>query len=214
MAGFAEYCRMFPYMVDSVRRTLFSSDPIGEIEQNDAGWTVEFFDWADPANQTRQRPLNKPSGWKFIQGAGIHRGHLLGGCFEVLDWLRGTEWWPDLTQWQDAILFLETSEEAPTPTVVKYTLRTMAAMGILKRLSGILFGRPGGNVPPEKFSQYDEAILQVVRAEEGLINLPIITHMDFGHTDPFFVLPYGVQAEIDCDQQRFSILESGVNDYK
>jgi len=34
--------------------------------------------------------------------------------------------------------------------------------------------------------------------------------MDFGHTDPFFVLPYGRRAEIDCDEQRFSIEESAV----
>jgi hypothetical protein len=35
-------------------------------------------------------------------------------------------------------------------------------MGILKRLSGLLFGRPGGGVPVEKFAEYDTAILQVV----------------------------------------------------
>jgi muramoyltetrapeptide carboxypeptidase LdcA involved in peptidoglycan recycling len=51
---------------------------------------------------------------------------------------------------------------------------------------------------------------QVIHDEEGLTELPIITGMDFGHTDPMFVLPYGVLAEIDCEQQRFSILESAV----
>ena len=39
---------------------------------------------------------------------------------------------------------------------------------------------------------------------------PIIAGMDFGHTDPFFVLPYGVTAEIDCDARRFSIIEPAV----
>ena len=34
------------------------------------------------------------------------------------------------------------------------------------------------------------------------------TQMDFSHTDPMFVLPYGIQAEIDCDSQQFTILES------
>ncbi|MDX5435750.1 MAG: hypothetical protein LPK03_01050 [Pontibacter sp.] len=34
--------------------------------------------------------------------------------------------------------------------------------------------------------------------------------MDFGHTDPVFTLPLGVTAEIDCDNQTFSISESGV----
>jgi len=212
MAGFGENCGMFPYMVESIRRTLFTNEPIGEIKPNMDGWTVEILDWANPANQERKRSLNPSTGWKFLQGKGVQRGHLLGGCIEVIDWLRGTALWPDLEKWQDAILFLETSEEAPPPATVKYTLRALAAMGVLKRLSGILFGRPGGNVPIEKFEEYDQAILRVVREEEGLTNLPVISNMDFGHTDPMFVFPYGVKAEIDCEEQRFSILENAVTD--
>ena len=42
MAGFAENCGMFPYMVNSVRSTLFSTAPIGSIAPNKTGWTVEF----------------------------------------------------------------------------------------------------------------------------------------------------------------------------
>jgi len=36
------------------------------------------------------------------------------------------------------------------------------------------------------------------------------TQTDFNHTDPMFVLPYGIQAEIDCDSLQFTILESAV----
>jgi muramoyltetrapeptide carboxypeptidase LdcA involved in peptidoglycan recycling len=32
--------------------------------------------------------------------------------------------------------------------------------------------------------------------------------MDFGHTDPKFVLPMGVEAEIDCDCKQIRLLES------
>jgi muramoyltetrapeptide carboxypeptidase LdcA involved in peptidoglycan recycling len=212
MAGFAESAGMLPYMVESVFRTLFSPAPIGPIAPNTGGWTAEFIDWAEPANQTRRRKLTPSTGWKFLQGTGTHRGHLMGGCFEVLDWLRGTEVWPAPETWQGAILFLETSEEAPTPSAVLRGLRIYAAMGILKELAGILFGRPGGEVPLEQFDEYDEAVSRVVREEEGLTDLPIVTQMDFGHTDPMFVLPYGVEAEIDCDAQRFTILEGAVVD--
>jgi muramoyltetrapeptide carboxypeptidase LdcA involved in peptidoglycan recycling len=210
MLEFAENCGMFPYVVQSLRKTLFSSDTIGEIKPSTEGWTVERLDWADPANQQIKRKLNPSSGWRFLQGKGIHRGHLIGGCIEVFDWTRGTEIFPE--DWQDAILFLETSEEAPPPELVARTLRVYAAMGILSRLAGILFGRPGGDVPLEKFEDYDNAILQVVNHEEGLTDLPVITHMDFGHTSPMFVLPYGLQAEIDCETNRFSILENAVTD--
>jgi muramoyltetrapeptide carboxypeptidase LdcA involved in peptidoglycan recycling len=199
-------------MVESVRRTLFSQARIGRIEPNTDGWTVEHLDWADPENQLRKRKLSPPTGWKFIQGQGVRQGRLIGGCIEVLDWLRGTDYWPDAGTWQGAILFLETSEEAPPPSAVKYILRTYGAMGILETLSGILFGRPGGQFPPERFDEYDQVLRQVVTEEEGLGELPIVTHMDFGHTDPMFVMPYGVRAEIDCDRQRFSILENAVTD--
>jgi muramoyltetrapeptide carboxypeptidase LdcA involved in peptidoglycan recycling len=210
LVEFAENGGIFPYMVESLRRTLFSSDVIGEVKPSTEGWTVEFVDWADPANQQRKRKLNPPLEWKFLQGHGIRRGHLIGGCFEVLDWARGTEIFPE--HWQDAILFLETSEEAPPPEMVTQTLRVYAAMGILHKLSGILFGRPGGEISPDTFGDYDRAILQVVDDEQGLTDLPIITHMDFGHTSPIFLLPYGVPAEIDCEMKRFSILENAVTD--
>ena len=210
MAGFAENCGMFPYMVDSVRKTLFSAEPIGSIAPNNDGWTVEFLGWDEPENQSLKRVLTPSRGWKFLQGNGTHRGHLIGGCFESLDWLRGTSFWPAPEMWSNVILFLETSEDAPPPTTVLSGLRTYAAMGILKELSGFLFGRPGGPVQPDRFDEYDKVISQVIFEEEGLTDLPVITHMDFGHTDPMFVLPYGVHAEIDCDKQQFTILESAV----
>jgi muramoyltetrapeptide carboxypeptidase LdcA involved in peptidoglycan recycling len=210
MSGFAENGGMFPYMVDSVRKTLFSSDIIGVVEPNTAGWTVEHLDWAEPDNQSKKRKLNPCSGWHYLQGQGVHLGHLLGGCFEVVDWLRGTDFWPTDNDWQDAILFLDTSEEAPSPAMVKYGLRTYAALGVLEKCSGILFARPGGQLSPETFVEYDKVLLQVVAEEEGLTNLPIITGVDFGHTDPICVLPYGIQAEINCDQQKFCITENAV----
>ena len=212
MAGFGENGGLFPYMVNSVRSNLFSSQPVGIVEPNSEGWTVEFLDWTEPENQLRKRKLKPAQGWNYLQGEGARRGHLIGGCLEVLDWLRGTDVWPDLETWQDAILFLETSEGAPSPTRVLQILRALAAMGILKRLSGILFGRPGGEVPLEEFKEYDGVLLQVVADEEGLTELPIVTGMDFGHTDPIFGLPYGVEAEIDCGRRQFAITESAVVD--
>jgi len=212
LAGFAENAGIFPYMVDSVRQTLFSADPIGKIQPNTEGWTVEFLDWADPANQNRKRQLSPITGWHWLQGQGIHRGHLIGGCLEVMDWLRGTDYFPPLADWQDAILFIETSEEAPTPNQVKRMLRPLAAMNIFNNLSGILVGRPGGNIPEERFPEYDEAIHATVVEEAGCVDVPIITNMDFGHTDPMFVIPYGVQTEVNCDTQQITLLESAVTE--
>lgn len=212
MAGFAENRGLFPYMVESVRKTLFCSETLGIIQPNTDGWTVEHLDWSVPENQFRSRKLNTPQPWCFLQGEGVTQGRLIGGCLEVIEFLRGTSIWPDATTWQNAILFLETSEEAPPPEVLERTLRTYAAMGILQKLSGILVGRPGGQVSINAFAEYENVLLQVVAEEEGLLHLPIITRMDFGHTDPMFVLPYGLLAQIDCDKKQFTILENAVTD--
>lgn len=214
MAGFAENNGMFPFMVDSVRRTLFSAEPVGEITPNRDGWTVEMLDWGDPANQERRRRLEPSSGWRWLQGTGVHEGHLIGGCLEVLDWLRGTSVWPDAAMWRGAILFVETSEEAPSPDTVGRIMRAFAAMGVIDGLAGILVGRPGGGIAPERWGDYDTAIRTVVVDEQGRDDLPIVTQMDFGHTDPMFVLPYGVRARIDCDNQRFSIVEAATTDHR
>lgn len=86
MAGFAENGGLFPYMENSVRRTLFDSGNIGEIPENRDGWTVERLEWTNPANQKRKRILQSSAGWQYLQGEGQTKGHLIGGCLEVLDW--------------------------------------------------------------------------------------------------------------------------------
>lgn len=137
-------------------------------------------------------------------------GRLIGGCLEVVEFLRGTSLWPSPSEWDGAILFLETSEEAPPPSVVARALRSYAAMGVLHRIGGLLFGRPGGALPASQFAAYEDAILRVVRDEEGLSRLPVISRMDFGHSDPMCVLPIGGLLRIDCSRQQLSLVEAYV----
>lgn len=210
MAGFGENGGLFPYMVDSVQRTLFSCEPIGVLIPNTQGWTDERLDWGIPENQAVKRKLQPCTGWNFLQGEGIHTGRLLGGCIEVLDWLRGTCVWPEDSEWEGIVLFLETSEDGPSPLEVARLLRALAAQGVLKRISGLLFGRPGGEVGAEHFAEYDQAILDICVCEEGLSELPIVTNMDFGHTDPMLVLPMGAEVQIDCARHEVAIPESAV----
>lgn len=210
MAGFAENGGMFPYMVDSVRRTLFSTGPIGIIEPNHAGWTDEYLPWENPENQSIRRKLNPCTGWKFHQDEGVVEGQLFGGCVEVLDWLRGTDYFPPASDLQSAILFLETSEDAPPPSFLTEFVRCLAAMDILEGLGGILLGRPGGGVDPNTFHEYDTALCKAVREEHGLNEMPIVTNMDFGHTDPMFVIPIGMKVRIDSTKQKIAIDEAAV----
>ena len=212
MAGFAENCGMFPYMVESVRRTLFSAEPIGVIKPNQAEWTVEYLPWENPKNQSIRRKLNPCTGWKFHQEKGVVEGQLFGGCVEVLDWLRGTDYFPSAKDLYGAVLFLETSEEMPPPSFLTRFVRCLAAMGILDGLSGILLGRPGGGVDPATLHEYDDALCKAVREEYGLNDMPIVTNMDFGHTDPMFVLPIGTKVRIDSAKQEIAIDEAAVTE--
>ena len=209
MAGFAENGGMFDYCADSVRGTLFSAEPVGTIEPNRGGWTAEFLEWADPSLNDRKRALTPSSGPRTLQGRGVARGPLLGGCADVLEMLKGTPWWPPLDAWRGAVLFYETSEEAPQPALVSRWLRNFASQGILHVLSGIVVGRPGGNVAPEHHADYDAALVHALD-EAGLVDLPVLAGLDFGHTDPIFTLPYGAVAEIDCAAAALTITESGV----
>ncbi len=204
MAGFDENGGLLPYMVESVRQMLFAPLPTALIVPNAHGWTIDSWEWGDERRNEMRRRLRPSSGWKWLQGRGQHRGTLIGGCLDVIDWLRGTPVWPHPDVWRNSILFLETSEDRPSPAQVTYMLRALAATGALNEVRGILYGRPCGDEP--SFAPYDHALLRVL-AEQNLTSIPVITRMDFGHTDPSLTLPLGVIAEVDCDAQQIRLVE-------
>lgn len=193
MAGFGENAGLHDYLRAGIERMLFSDDPPGPWPPNAEGWTVEQLDWADPENQTRARPLRPTTGWRWLSGARPVDGPLVPVCMEVLDMLRGTDWWPQL---DGAVLALETSEEGPPPDIVARLLRSLATIGDLQRLVALLFARPGG-VGVDQHRAYDAAITQVVHDEQALRGLPIVTNLDFGHTDPMWTLPVGGRVRVD-----------------
>ena len=164
----------------------------------------------DSENQSIRRKLDPCTGWRFHQDEGVVEGQLFGGCVEVLDWLRGTDFFPSVSDLQSTVLLLETSEEMPPPSFLTRFVRCLAAMGVLERLSGILLGRPGGGVDPDTFHEYDAALCEAVREEYGLTDMPIVTNMDFGHTDPMFVIPIGMTVRIDSTKQKITIDEAAV----
>jgi muramoyltetrapeptide carboxypeptidase LdcA involved in peptidoglycan recycling len=208
MVGFAENGGMHQYQIDDIKRTLFSTEIIGEIHPNLHGWTSQTLDWSDTQLQKTKRSLNHSSGWNFLQGNTKVQGRLIGGCIEALESLKGTTFWPDTEMWLGSILFFETSESMPKPEYFRWWLRNYAQQGILNIAKGIILGRPFEN---RYVNEYNEELLKVIR-EEGLTNIPVITAMDFGHTCPIFTIPFGLMAEIDCINKTFTILESGVED--
>ena len=208
MAGFGENTGLHDYTRQSVEQNIFSNKPIGLIKPSPE-WTCEHLDWSNPENQSIKRAMKPSKGWKTLNGKGKVTGPMLGGCPEVMEMIKGSSVWPSLDLWRGAILFLETSEEAPPDFYFQRWLRNYGTQGILQVLNGVILGRPGGNLPDEELEKYDAVLLSVVRDELGLKEMPILSQLDFGHTDPMFVIPYGIKAEIDCENTSLSFLESG-----
>jgi muramoyltetrapeptide carboxypeptidase LdcA involved in peptidoglycan recycling len=163
-------------------------------------------DWRDAATVGRANPAHPAGDWRVLQGSGRVRGELLGGCLEVLDWLRGTSAWPVAGEWAGRLLFIEPSEEKPAPLQVERILRSFGVEGIFDRITGILVGRPRDH-SSEEVVAFESAVVGVVASEFGRPDLPIVANLPFGHTDPQWVLPIGVEAELDLDARTLTLLD-------
>lgn len=206
LSEFAENIKIFDYTKKHINKALFNSNPIGNIKPSEI-WTSEHLPW-DIENKYTSRRVECNTGYELLQGSGKVQGHLIGGCIDVLEMLKETEVWPEIEIWKDGILFLETSEDKPEPAYVKYWLRNYGAQGILQNIKGIIVGKPYNNT---YYEEYKEVFLKVIRDELKLDKLSILFNMNFGHTAPIITIPYGAEAEIDCENKEFSIIESGVS---
>ena len=91
--------------------------------------------------------------------------------------------------------------------MLKYILRGLAAQGVIERVNGILFAKPPNEA---RYEEYKQVLLQVAGKESGRPDLPILYNLNFGHTDPMCVLPYGIMAQIDCGDGSLRLLERAV----
>ncbi|MBU3073091.1 S66 family peptidase [Clostridium estertheticum] len=204
LVDFAENVSMHPYTVENIKKTLFETNAIGEVKAGPE-WTSQNLSWEE-SNKSMQREYKPNNGYELLQGKGVVKGRLIGGCMEVFDSLRGTAVYPTPEEFDDSILFLETSEEKPPVWFVEGELRNYGITGILDRINGIIWGKPQDE---ENYLEYKEVIYKVMK-EFNKADLPILYNMNFGHTEPKICLPYGILAEIDCEKNTFSIMESAV----
>ncbi len=108
---------------------------------------------------------------------------------------------------EDTILFIEDIAQFFSPKQLVEFIDWLGNIGALQKLKGILIGKLQGYEP---FDEHQKSLLHVIRNKYALFDLPIIANMNFGHTSPMCILPYGTLAEINCENRMFSILESGV----
>ncbi len=201
LSPIAEAQGWHPYSKKWFQKVLFEAGPVGDIEPA-AEWSCEAVEYANP-NQVRRYFPN--GGYTLLQGCGSVRGRLLGGHTGMME-LDGTPLEFHESDFGGTILFLEDIPEFFTPECIEAFFLWLGIRGGLSRLKGIIIGRANENTD---FSEQAACIIRSA-CNFGREELPILYGLNFGHSSPVCILPYGAMACIDCGSLAFSILESGV----
>ena len=205
MCDFAEYVDMYDYTENAIKEMLFNPQEKYEIKKCEY-WTNEHINWCEENINKSKTRIKDTKGYEIIQGTGKVTGKLLGGCLDAFPIYNGTEIWPDSKEWKDKILFLETSEDKPDPNLITFYLRNMGAQGILNVAKGIIVGKP----QDEKYYEEYKDVYKKVLKEFHRTDMPVLYNVNFGHSSPIGIIPYGIECELDVDNKKITLLESCV----
>lgn len=169
--------------------------------------TQGYKDWTCMETLGECLPFSDNKGMLTLQGHQSIKGKLWGGNIEVLEFLKGTPYWPKPDFWADKILVFETSEDKPTPINVGCMFRNYATQGILSKVRGIIFAKPK-DYSTEEIEELNEIIVNILTVENNLENLLVISSGDFGHTDPKWLLPLGCEVELNPFNKSITLLEN------
>ena len=201
MNQFGMNVKMFDMTVNSIKHALFDE---GEFEMEVASeYNDEGLDWSVESNLSKQRKL-EPNDGLIWDGDKDAEGILWGGCVESLIVQSSTgKYLPMDEDIDGTILVIETAEDIPEHWIVEYLLTGFGERGWLDRFQAVLVGRPKAwefnrqNDAETKAAYRKKQRETVVRAiREYNTEIPIVQNVDFGHTDPQVVLPFGRKAVI------------------
>ena len=178
-------------------------------------FTDEPIDWALPEALTTEPPARPaPQGWTWHNAGPVIEAPTWGGNIEILGWLlMADRAVPRPDDVDGHVLFLETSEEMPPDLEVFRTLRNLGERGLLGRFSALLMGRAKAweftrpTTVDERVAfatAQREAVLRVMAAYNPAAT--IVFDVDFGHTDPQLIIPYGGLVRIDGRARTISVL--------
>lgn len=208
MAGFSQMDKFPKSFLDMFGKIMF--DPVENYEYHSFPFRSDGYpEWSKKENVGKINNRHRNDGWHWLQGKGSAKGVLFGGCADVLEFMKGTHFWPKEDFWNGKILFLETSEDKPSADTVKNWIRNYGSQGIIDRIAALLIAIPFGYSTKEK-EELESDVHSVLDVEFGRGDMPLVTNMDFGHTDPKFLLPIGTMAEVDPSRKRFRLLEKSV----
>ncbi|MGW0703319.1 S66 family peptidase [Streptomyces sp. NPDC002867] len=212
MTEFGRPSTLHPLTADSVCAALFTSGPY-ELRPAERYRDTDR-DWADPATFDAEPDSEPADGWIWHQPERTVEGRAWGGNLEILSWLlmADREIECDTAAYEGDVLFLETSEELPRAEEVFRILRNMGERGLLARFPALLMGRakawsfeqPNGPEAKQRYvTQQREAVLRALAAYAP--RTMAVFDVDFGHTDPQLVIPYGGLVRVDGPAQRITV---------
>ncbi|KIF70391.1 peptidase [Streptomyces sp. AcH 505] len=202
---------MDPLTAESLRAALFTSGP---YELRPAGrFRDTDRDWADPATFETEPETRPGTGWRWHGPERVVEGRSWGGNVEILAWLlmADREIAP-AAAYDGCVLLLETSEELPAADEVFGILRAMGERDLLRRFPALLMARPKTwslerRNSPEQAARYAreqrDAVLRALAVYAP--DTVAVFDVDFGHTDPQLVVPYGGVVRVDGLARRVTV---------
>jgi len=211
MVEFGRPAKMHPVTAASLRAALFTR---GEYELAPAAeYGDENRDWADPATFEAEPPMRACGGWIWHNADHVVDAPAWGGCLEVVAWLlMANRCVAPASEYGGGVLFLETSEELPSATVVYQILRCMGERDLLRQFGAVLFGRAKAwsfdhpALPSERdvYQAGQRAAVRRALAQYAPQTMAVFD-VDFGHTDPQLVIPYGGVVRVDGPARRITV---------
>ncbi len=184
------YCFGLPpesnYSLEYFRRCLFAGQP----ETYKVRASKEFYDYAWDYDEKSPRSKIVNGGMKIIQ-PGQASGTLLGGNLCSLNLLNGTEYFPRIKG--DIILCLEDDSYDSIPETFERNLQSLIQQPYFRQVKAILFGR----FQRESIAAND-SLAAIISSKKIGSNIPIVSNLDFGHTDPKFSYKIGGWASVEA----------------
>ncbi|MCU7729728.1 LD-carboxypeptidase [Actinoplanes sp. KI2] len=197
-----------PEHLASLRAALFETVDL-EIKPV-AEFSDEELSWADPASLTGSAPSVPSPGFHWHQADRVVTGPTWGGNLEILHWnLAANRWIKPSDAYAGTILLLETSEELPSAEEVFRMLRNAGERGLLEQFPAVLVATAKASNIGNRPAQADRARYRDEQRDAVLRALGVynpsamaVFGVDFGHTTPQWVLPYGGRMTVDGPGRR------------
>ncbi len=208
MAEFGENCKMHDYTKQSIIKTLFENSIQNKIYSSNK-WTSECLSWLNKNNDAIERKTKQEKHKiEILQGQNDIEGELIGGCIDTFHMFIGSSIWSCI-DWNNKVLFLETSEDKPEPNFIAQLLRNPLFVEALSKVKGILIGKP---VDETYYDEYKNTILSVIKNEMALDKVFIGYNYNFGHTAPMAIMPIGIKVKIKIKDGSIEFLESATKE--